>query len=449
MSNRFARAIIPAALLAGIAAALSAEPLSCCAPGAEPAPCVAGWCTGVAGPPAQESHWRRWGGPHGDFTVDVTGLADSWPAAGPHVVWRRDLGSGYSAIVVDDGRLFTMYRRRGSEVVIAMDAVDGATLWEYDYSVRLGDFDTAQGAGPHSSPLVYGDRLFTVGFTGEFHAFDKRTGEVLWSVNLWDDLGGTIRPRGYSSSPIEYGGAIILPVGGRGQAVVGFDPEDGSIVWRGGDFDNAHATPIIIDVDGQPQLVALMVDYVAGFDPASGAMLWRHPHRTDYGLNISTPIWGDDNLLFISSAYSGGSRALRLTLENGVTRVEELWFTNQMRVHFGTAIRIGDHLFGANGDFGPSFVTAVDMTDGSILWRDRTFAKASFLLADGKLIVLDEDGVLGLAVVSPAGMQVVARADVFDSRAWTVPTLAGTVLFARDLEEILAIDLSVAANAEK
>ncbi len=437
MADRIARAIVPAALLIAIAVGLSAEPLSCCPLGAEPAPS------------AQDGGWRRWGGPHGDFTADVTGLADSWPSTGPHVMWRRGLGSGYSAIVVDDGRLFTMYRRDGREVVVAMNADRGTTLWEHDYGVRLRGYPIEQGTGPHSSPLVYGDRLFTVGFVGDFLAFDKRTGEVLWSVNLWDDLDGTVRPRGYSSSPIEYDGAIILPVGGRGQSVVAFDPEDGSIVWRGGDFDNAHATPVVIDVDGQPQLVALMVDYVAGFDPTSGELLWRHPHRTDYGLNISTPIWGDDNLLFVSSAYSGGSRALRLTLENGVTRVEEAWFTNRMRVHFGNAIRIGDHLFGANGDFGPSFVTAVDMRDGSVVWRDRAFAKASFLLADGKLIVLDEDGVLGLVTVSPAGMRVTARADVFHSRAWTVPTLAGTTLFARDLEEILAIDLSVAANAEQ
>jgi hypothetical protein len=27
-------------------------------------------------------------------------------------------------------------------------------------------------------------------------------------------------------------------------------------------------------------------------------------------LNISTPVWGSDNVLVISSAYSGGSRAL-------------------------------------------------------------------------------------------------------------------------------------------
>jgi len=433
MSSRPARAIVAAfvALVCGLVAAAAAPSMEARAVLAQDDATV---------------DWLQWGGPHRDFTSDVTGLADAWPGAGPRELWRRDLGEGDTAIVVDGERLFTMYRRGGREVVVALSTADGRTLWEHDYGVRLRGYDLENGSGPHASPLVVADRVFTVGFVGDFHAFDKRTGRVLWSVDLWDDLGGTVRPRGYSSSPIEYDGTIILPVGGRGQAVVAFDPADGSVIWSGGDLDNAHASPIVINVDGQDQLIAFMVDFVAGFDPSTGELLWRHPHRTNYGLNIATPIWGEDNVLFVSSAYGAGSRALRLSLQNGITRVEEVWFTNRMRLHFGNAIRIGDTMFGANGDFGPSFVTAVNMADGSVLWRDRSFAKASFLLADGKLIVLDEDGVLGLARVTPTGMQVLSRADVFRSRSWTVPTLAGTVLYARDLQEIAAFDVSAAAN---
>jgi len=439
VSSITARAAAAAALLAAIGTG-TAYAVAAGTPGAATSP------QSVAQSAATEN-WLRWGGPHGDFTSSVTGLAETWPDAGPRQLWRRELGGGDSAIVVDGERLFTMYRDDDSEVVVALSTADGSTLWEQDYSVRVRGFDTEFGGGPHASPLVVGDRLFTAGFRGDFHAFDKRTGEVLWSVNLWDDLDGTVRPRGYSSSPVAYEDTIIVPVGGRGQAVIAFDAADGSVVWRGGDLDNAHASPIIIDVDGQAQLIAFMVNFVAGFDPASGELLWRHSHRTDYGLNIATPIWSDDNVLFVSSAYSGGSRALRLTLQDDVTHVEEEWFTNRMRLHFGNAIRIGDTMFGANGDFGPSFVTALDMHSGDILWRDRSFAKASFLLADGKLIVLDEDGVLGLATIGSSGLRVLSRAEVFRSRSWTVPTLIGTTLYARDLEEIAAFDLSAAANA--
>ena len=66
-------------------------------------------------------------------------------------------------------------------------------------------------------------------------------------------------------------------------------------------FNNDHSSPVLIDVDGRPQVVALMASEVIGFDPENGQLLWWHPHETQYGLAISTPIWLPGNLLFVSS----------------------------------------------------------------------------------------------------------------------------------------------------
>jgi hypothetical protein len=63
------------------------------------------------------------------------------------------------------------------------------------------------------------------------------------------------------------------------------------------------------------------------------------------------------------------------------------------------------------------------------------------LYADGKLVVLDEDGTLGLATVSPQGLKVLARANVLTHLAWTPPTLVGTALYVRDRQTISAFDL--------
>ena len=75
-------------------------------------------------------------------------------------------------------------------------------------------------------------------------------------------------------------------------------------------------------------------------------------------------------------------------------------------------------------------------------WQDRAFSKASFVYADGKVVVVDEDGNLALATLSPKGMTVHSRADVLSTRAWTTPTLVGTKLYVRDRAEIKAFDLS-------
>ena len=68
---------------------------------------------------------------------------------------------------------------------------------------------------------------------------------------------------------------------------------------------------------------------------------------------------------------------------------------------------------------------------------ERSRARSS-LYADGKLVILDEDGTLGLATVTPEGLQVLAQRPVLENLAWTPPTLVGTKLYARDRKNIAA-----------
>jgi outer membrane protein assembly factor BamB len=212
-------------------------------------------------------------------------------------------------------------------------------------------------------------------------------------------------------------------------------------VWKKGDYQNSPSSPIIINVGGQDQLVAFMYGEIVGLDPANGDTLWSHPHQTDYGLNISTPVWGDDNLLFCSSAYGGGSRVIRLVKSGNKTRAEEVWFHRLMRIHFSNAIRVGDFVYGSSGDFGPTPFVAVNVKTGQVAWRDRGLSKASFIYADGKFIGVDEDGNLILASPSEQGLKVHSRVELLTSNAWTVPTLVGTRLYVRDRKTIMALDL--------
>ncbi len=406
--------------------------------------------------------WRQWGGPTRNFMSEAVGLADSWGEDGPSVVWTRPLGLGHSSIAVDGGVLYTMYRRgeesagragrgnRGggveaSEVVIAMGAATGETKWEYEYPSEPLNFRF--GAGPHSTPLVVGDLVFTVGTNKQVHALTKETGELVWSHDLVDEYGAPptlIRPAvkaGYGGNPLAFEGTIILQAGGEGQAVMAFRQRDGALVWKNGDFLIANAAPILIDVDGQPQVVIVGGQTINGLDPATGEILWSHPHDTDGDMNNSMPLWGPDNVLFVSSAYNQGSRALRLTRQGVVTDVEELWFTGRMKLMFVNAIRVGDFVYGTDGGFGPAFLTALDINTGVAGWQERGFGRSSLVHADGKVFLLDEDGDLVLGRVSPTGFSTLGRAHIFDTTAWTVPTVVGTTLYARDREKIVALDV--------
>jgi outer membrane protein assembly factor BamB len=406
--------------------------------------------------------WRQWGGPTRDFMSEAVGLADSWNEDGPPVVWTRPLGLGHSSIVVDGGVLYTMYRRsdesarrggrgnRGggveaSEVVIAMDAATGETKWEYEYPSEPLNFRF--GAGPHSTPLVVGDLVFTVGTNKQMHALTKETGALVWSLDLIDEYGAPptlIRPAvqaGYGGNPLAFEDTIILQAGGEGQAVMALRQRDGALVWRNGDFLIANAAPLLIDVDGQQQVVIVGGQTINGLDPTTGEILWSHPHDTDGDMNNTMPLWGPDNVLFVSSAYNQGSRALKLTRQGADTNVEELWFTGRMKLMFVNAIRIGDFVYGTDGGFGPAFLTALDINTGAAGWQERGFGRSSLVHADGKVFLLDEDGDLVLGRVSPTGFTTLSRAHIFDTTAWTVPTVVGTTLYARDREKIVALDV--------
>ncbi len=390
--------------------------------------------------------WPQWGGPSRNFHVRSARIAQSWPEGGPRQRWRRPLGEGYSMILVDGDTLVTMYRRADAEVIVAMDAATGSVRWEHSYQAPLtrdGYFDVwlnAAGPGPYSTPLIADGTVFSVGVTGQFRALDIKTGAVRWS----HDLVSLFKLKGYNafaSSPLAYKTEVILPLGGSTDGVVAFNRATGKLAWRSGPLALAPGSPILVDVDGKSELVVWGVEGLIALDPDNGQALWRHPHAAQMGLNISTPVWEPGKPLFVSSAYGGGSRMIRLARAGGVTKPEELWYNNRMRLHFGSAIRTGDLIIGSSGDFGPAFIVALDVNTGDELWRDRSFARAQMVEANGTLIIVDESGELAIASASPKGLRVHARKELLTSNAWTPPTLVGTTLYVRDRKEVIALDM--------
>jgi outer membrane protein assembly factor BamB len=385
--------------------------------------------------------WRQFGGPATNFHVSSKGLAASW-AAPPPVLWKRALGKGYSGITVAGGVLYTMYRTATDEIVLAAKADTGATLWEHKYAAPFtASMKMENGSGPHGTPLVTEHGVYAIGILGQLRCLDTATGKLKWQVDLPAKFGLTLPDRGYSASPIAYRDMLFVRAG-RGSTVVALRQQDGSVVWKGGNFGYSGATPVLGNVEGFDQLVVFGSDEIAALNPLNGDLQWSKQHTTQYGLNISAPVWGDDDIVFCSSAYGTGSRALQVRRAGDRVEAQELWFNNQVRIHFTNAIRVGDYVYASSGDFGPAPLTAIHAKTGEIAWRDRTFAKANLLYADGKVILLDEDGVLALARVSPKGLDVLGKTSLTQTRHWTAPTLDGTRLYVRNEREMLALDLA-------
>jgi outer membrane protein assembly factor BamB len=385
--------------------------------------------------------WLQWGGPHRNFQTEAK-LPDKWPPAGPKIVWRRPLGEGYSSILVENNVLYTMYRNAGTEFVIAADAETGRTIWEYSYSAPFRNDAAEFGNGPHATPAIAGDRLFTTGSSGKLHALDKKTGKVLWWHDLWSTRGSELI-YGYASSPLVYRDTVILPVGGDGSAMMSFRQSDGSTVWKKGSAGNGYSSPVLINVDGLEQVVVTMRFHVVSFNPINGDVQWSREHKAEYGINIFTPLWGADRILIVSAAYGAGTTAFELSRAGNQTGVKELWHSNRFYVKHVNMQRIGDVLYAASGDSGPTPLSAADVKTGQVLWQQRGFPEANLVYADGKVIILDQDGNLSLARLSAQKVDVLSTAQsLLKQNAWTPPTLAGTRLYIRDRQEMMALQLS-------
>ncbi len=409
----------------------------------------------IVATPLALAQYPQWGGPDRNFLVDTTGLAESWPAEGPKTLWRRKLGTGYSAIAVSDGMLFTMYRKskpNRSEYTIALDAATGETIWKKRSLAGVPEETADHGkefSGPNATPLVVGDRVFTVGRNARLHCFQKGDGTILWKHKLLKKFDAEIQTCGYSCSPIAYGNTVIVPLGraegddSEGNSLIAFDQSTGDVAWRSQTFSIDHSSPILIKLEGEDQLVQCTDDSVIGVAPSDGALLWkyRYPDPEEYQGLFATPVWDSKDVIMFSSRES--ATAIRLVKNEGVTKPEVLWSDKQAAMGMATPVLMGDMLVGAKRSSRgmDSPVMAVDTATGERLWVKRGFPSAVSIGGGGRLIVLDHTGKLGLATVTREDFTVRSEHQLTEQWSFTAPTLVGTILYVRDEKDIMALDL--------
>jgi outer membrane protein assembly factor BamB len=412
---------------------------------------------------AATADWPQWGGPNRDFTVATVGLADQWPEGGPRKIWHRELGDGYSSILFSDGVLYTMYRKtrlEEEEAIVALDASSGEIIWEHKYPSPLTKPVEEWGHGPNATPLIVGKRLFAIGTNADVKCLDKKNGKVLWTRDLVQE--GVAVPAdgvGYIASPIAYKNTIILRVGNgrhrdpenqntdraparpevavaKGQSILALDQATGRIIWKGLDFETGASSPMLINFAGQDQLVLYVKGGVIGVEPNKGELLWRYeiPERS----TIMSPVWNGEDLLLWSSENEGGyGTAIKLTKEDGKTIPKEHWRSRKLRVAIGTPVPVGDYVFGSSG----KLFVGISLSTGKRTWGKRGYETVSCVHGDGKVIILDENGQMTLASVTPAEFNVLSQCQITERYSYTPPTLVGTTLYVRDRKHIMALDI--------
>lgn len=406
------------------------------------------------------AQWPGWGGKNRDFVVDAKGLATTWPKNGPRKLWSRPLGPGHSSISAVDGRLFTMYREGEHDVVVAIDAHTGKTVWEYRYVAPAPEHMNDDGAvAPNATPLVHEGKVYTLGIGGKLLCLDDQSGNLIWSHDLVADFNAKVPAYGFSSSPLVAHGRLIVSVGGPGVGMMAFDLATGAVLWKKHDFEDVYSSPIAISVHGEDEVVQLVGAEVVGLDPSNGEIKWRHSFGTSYGSSIMTPLYGGNAVLYLCAG--GASHGLKLSRQFGWVSVEELWSTAKLQLGYHNAVRSGEVVYAVHGGNGAFFMTALDVRTGQVLWRERGFVSGNVIYADGKLITLEEDGHLSISTATPEKLELKSRFQLFGpvedevgpvrpthiaQKVWSTPTLVGDRLYVRDDQVLVALDLSKAGN---
>lgn len=380
--------------------------------------------------------WPQWRGLERNGISPETGLLDTWPTGGPPQIWKtQGLGQGYSALAISQGRLFTQGQRGDHQFVLALDAATGKKLWETPTGPA---FPQNRGDGPRGTPTVDGDRLFAMAGEGTLASLDARTGGILWKMNIAEKFGGRAPNWGYSESPLVDGSNLIVTPGGPGAAIVALDKKTGNLIWKSQSDPAAYSSPIAAEVGGIRQIIVFTSEGVVGLRPNDGALLWRYDRVANRTANIATPIF-QNGFVFVSSAYGTGCALLKLTAEGGTVKATEVYFSREMQNHYSTSIVVGDSAYG----FSNSILTAMNLQTGRVEWRDRSVGKGSVTYADGKLYLLSEDGVVGLAEATSAGYREKSRFEISRGAfpTWTPLVISSGRLYLREQDNLYCFNI--------
>ena len=137
-------------------------------------------CSRSSARPARSPDWPQFLGPSRNGVYVGPPLNEKWPATGPRIIWRKQVGQGFSGPVVARQRLILFHRVGDREVVESLDALTGAPQWRYAYPTTYRD-DFGFDEGPRAVPVVADGIVYTFGAEGQLHAVDLSTGKTLWS----------------------------------------------------------------------------------------------------------------------------------------------------------------------------------------------------------------------------------------------------------------------------
>jgi outer membrane protein assembly factor BamB len=384
--------------------------------------------------------WPQILGPNRNGVATEERIVDSFPAKGPPVLWEHRVGEGFAGAAVAGGRVVIFHRVNDNDLVEILDANTGTPVAQKEFPASYGGGINAD-RGPRCVPLIHDGQVYLFSAGGELHCVDMKTGKPRWSRNLAAEFEIPDSYFGAGSTPIVAGDKLLVNVGAKqGAGIVAFNLKDGKTAWKSTDEQASYSSPTAVTLDNVPHVIFVTRLSALSIDPVSGKVRWRFPFGArGPTVNAATPQVLDGHL-FLSASYGVGAVYRKI----GTTNTEEIWANNDtMSSQFSTSVPYKGNFYGVDGrqDQPPARLRCFEPRTGRILWTKNDFPVANLIVADGKLVILTDDGGFILAAAVAEGYRELARARLSKTTTRALPALSNGMLYVRDTSVLKCIDL--------
>jgi len=383
--------------------------------------------------------WPQFLGSTRDGVYTGNDLAFSWAAAGPPVVWKKDLGEGFAGPIVAAGKVIVFHRVSGREIIEALDAATGNNVWSFEYPTTYRD-DFGFDEGPRSAPVAADGAVYTFGAEGVLSAVDLATGKKRWSVATHQKFTVKKGWFGAAGSPLVDGGRVLMNVGGENAGIVAFDTATGNVAWKATNDDASYSSPVVATIGGARHALFVTRVAVEDLDPATGQVRFNMPFhsRSSASVNAATPLV-IGNQVFVSASYGTGAALLEW---NGST-FKKVWANDDsMSNHYSTCVYRDGYLYGFHGrQEEVQTLRAIEMKTGKTMWSVDGFGAGTVTLAGDRLLVLRENGELVVAEATPKSFQPSARAQILKGVVRAYPAIADGRMYVRNEHTLVCVKL--------
>src|SRR5438876_633845 len=247
---------------------------------------------------------------------------------------------------------------------------------------------------------------------------------LVWSIKGLGEGYGTVAIKGPNASG------------------VALNKMTGKTAWTSRDLSDpaAYSSCILADVQGVLTLITLTSAAGVGVRATDGKLMWRYEPVANRTANVTTPIFYD-NKVFYTTAYGTGCALLGLTANNNEVQAQEIYFSLEMQDHHGGVALVDGYIYG----FSNAILTCMEFGTGKSVWKHRSVGKGSLTCADGKLYLLGENNVVGLADASPEGYRERGRFGIEDQGrpSWAHPVVCGGRLYIRNQSSLSCHDIKI------